>query len=103
MSDLIQWAADALFMPWTVLLLFGTGLYLSFRTGFIQVRRSLEAARTVLGGQDQGGGALTYIAVSDSSWYWQNRLVVSLNRSAQRVIKPLIIFKTPLKSVNRSG
>ena len=59
MSDLIQRAADALFMPWTVLLLFGTGLYLSFRTGFIQVRRSLEAARTVLGAEDQGGGALT--------------------------------------------
>ncbi len=59
MSDLIQSAADAMFMPWTVLLLFGAGLYLSFRTGFIQVRRLPEAARTMATPPGGGSGALT--------------------------------------------
>jgi AGCS family alanine or glycine:cation symporter len=59
MSDLIQSAADAMFMPWTVLLLFGAGLYLSFRTGFIQVRRLPEAARTMTTPPGGGSGALT--------------------------------------------
>lgn len=59
MSDLIQSAADALFMPWTVLLLFGSGLYLSFRLGFLQVTRFPEAVRTVLAPTSGEGGALT--------------------------------------------
>ncbi len=46
----------------------------------------------------QGGGALTYIVVSDSHWYWPNRTVISLNRSAQKVIRPFIIAKKPVKS-----
>ena len=59
MSDLIQAAADALFMPWTVIILLGTGLYLSFRIGFIQVTRLPEAARTMVVTTGKGGGALT--------------------------------------------
>ena len=59
MSDLIQSAADALFMPWTVIILLGTGLYLSIRIGFIQVTRFPEAARTMVVTQGKGGGALT--------------------------------------------
>jgi hypothetical protein len=49
----------------------------------------------------QGGGALTYIAVSNSDWYWQNKAVINMNRAAQVVIKPLIIIKTPLKSLGK--
>ena len=59
MSDLIQAAADALFMPWTVIILLGTGLYLSFRIGFIQATRLPEAARTMVVTTSKGGGALT--------------------------------------------
>lgn len=47
----------------------------------------------------QGGGALTYITLSDSSWYWQNRTIISMNRAAQRVIKPFIIIKAPVKEL----
>lgn len=49
----------------------------------------------------QGGGALTYIAASNSNWYWQNRTVLSMNKAAQQVVKPLIVIKTPLKSFGR--
>lgn len=44
----------------------------------------------------QGGGALTYMAVSNSGWYWHNGTVVRLNRAAQAVVRPLIVFKKPL-------
>ncbi|HXR49668.1 MAG TPA: hypothetical protein VN778_01425, partial [Verrucomicrobiae bacterium] len=46
----------------------------------------------------QGGGVLTYITDSNQAWYWQNRTIVSLNKVAQQVVKPLIIIKTPLRS-----
>jgi len=59
MSELIQSAADALFMPWTVIILLGTGLYLTIRIGVIQVTRLPEAARTMVVTTGRGGGALT--------------------------------------------
>lgn len=46
----------------------------------------------------QGGGALTYIVVSDSHWYWPNRTVISLNKTVQRIVRPLIIAKRPVKT-----
>ncbi len=60
MSDLIQSAADGLFMPWVVLLLLGAGLFLTLRTGFVQVRRFGEACRVAFVRQGSGGaGVLT--------------------------------------------
>jgi AGCS family alanine or glycine:cation symporter len=60
LADLIQSAADALFMPWILLTLVGTGLYLSFRLRFVQVVRFPEAIRTTIATQARGaGGALT--------------------------------------------
>jgi hypothetical protein len=47
----------------------------------------------------QGGGALTYIAASNSHWYWQNQTIVGMNRAVQRVVRPLIIVKTPVKEL----
>ena len=47
----------------------------------------------------QGGGALTYIAVSNDTWYWPNRTVIDANRAAQHVVKPLILAKKPLGSI----
>ena len=44
-ADLIQSAADALFMPWIVCILLGTGLFLSIRTRFVQLRRFGDACR----------------------------------------------------------
>ena len=60
LATLVQSAADALFMPWVVGILLCAGLFLTVRTGFVQVRRFAEACRVALvrrgSGQD---GALT--------------------------------------------
>jgi AGCS family alanine or glycine:cation symporter len=59
-SDLIQHAADRLFMPWVLLLLMGGGLFLTVRLGLVQVRRFREALGVMLAGQSKGAtGALT--------------------------------------------
>ena len=60
LASLIQRTADALFMPWTVVVLLGTGAYLTVRLGFVQVVRLPEAFRTMVATQASGaGGALT--------------------------------------------
>lgn len=38
----------------------------------------------------QGGGILPYIVRSQPSWYWQNQIVISVNRNTQKLLKPLI-------------
>ena len=61
-ATLIQSAADWLFMPWVVGILLGAGLFLSLRTGFVQVRRFGEAWRLALferRGSGPAQGALT--------------------------------------------
>ena len=59
MADLIQTAADRLFMPWVVIVLMGSGLFLSIRFRFVQVAHFREAARAMLGRKVTGDGALT--------------------------------------------
>ena len=60
MTHLIKSLADALFMPWVVLVLLGTGAWLTVRTGFVQVRRFGEAWRVALVRRSsEGAGALT--------------------------------------------
>ena len=60
MTHLIESLADALFMPWVVLVLLGTGAWLTVRTGFVQVRRFGEAWRVALVRRSsEGAGALT--------------------------------------------
>ncbi len=44
-AELIQSAADALFMPWVVTILLGAGLFLTVRTRVVQVRRFGDACR----------------------------------------------------------
>ena len=59
-ADLIQSTADWLFVPVLVIVLFGTGLLLTVRLGFVQVRRFGEAVRAFFGGRSAtAGGALT--------------------------------------------
>jgi len=50
----------------------------------------------------QGGGALTYIFYSNDHWYWQNSVPVHLNQTAQQLLKPFILVKSPLKSFGAS-
>jgi AGCS family alanine or glycine:cation symporter len=60
LADLIQSTADWLFVPVLVVVLFGTGLLLTLRLGFVQVRRFGEALREFAGSGPSGaGGALS--------------------------------------------
>ncbi|PYQ41350.1 MAG: alanine:cation symporter family protein [Acidobacteria bacterium] len=43
----IFWASDAVFGPWTMALLFGTGLFLTFRLRFVQIVRFRDAVRAM--------------------------------------------------------
>ena len=59
-ADLIQSAADALFMPWIVGILLATGVFLTARTRIVQVRRFGDACRVAfVRGAGRGSGALT--------------------------------------------
>ena len=59
-SAAIQSTADALFVPWLIILLFGSGLFLTLRYGVVQVRRFRDAVRSFVSGQEEGaGGALS--------------------------------------------
>jgi alanine or glycine:cation symporter, AGCS family len=56
----IFWAADAVFGPWTIALLFGTGLFLTVRLRFVQVRRFRDGLRTLVPAAQEGArGPLT--------------------------------------------
>src|SRR5688500_2243274 len=59
-ADLIQSAADWLFVPVLVIVLFGTALLMSVRLGFVQIRRFPEAVREFFGGRGRDAeGALS--------------------------------------------
>ena len=59
-SAAIIWAADAVFGPWTLALLLGSGLYLTFRLGFVQVTRFRDAVRSLVPATQAGArGPLT--------------------------------------------
>ncbi|HUQ51733.1 MAG TPA: alanine:cation symporter family protein, partial [Gammaproteobacteria bacterium] len=60
MAESIQAIANALFMPYVVAVLLGTGLFLTIRLRFVQLRRFGEAVRAMLARPDAGaGGVLT--------------------------------------------
>jgi len=50
----IFWAADAIFGPWTIALLFGTGIFLTVRLRFVQVRRFGDGLRTLMPAAQEG-------------------------------------------------
>jgi AGCS family alanine or glycine:cation symporter len=57
-ADLIQSAADWLFVPILVIVLFGTGLFMTIRLGFVQLRRFGEALREFAGAGSAGAGGV---------------------------------------------
>ncbi|MEI6243641.1 MAG: amino acid carrier protein [Acidobacteriota bacterium] len=60
MADAIQAIADWLFRPYIIVLLLGGGLFLSIRTGFVQIRRFGDGLRAMVAPQSKGAsGALT--------------------------------------------
>jgi alanine or glycine:cation symporter, AGCS family len=60
LAGLIQSAADWVFMPWVIAVLLGTGLFLTLRTGAVQVRRFSDAWRVAFVRKASGeNGALT--------------------------------------------
>jgi AGCS family alanine or glycine:cation symporter len=58
-ASLIQSTADALFMPWIVGILLGTGLFLTVRTRVVPIRRFGDACRVAFVRRGSGAGALT--------------------------------------------
>jgi AGCS family alanine or glycine:cation symporter len=59
-AESIQSIANALFMPYVVAVLLGTGLFLTIRLRFVQVRRFGDAVRAMLAREKPGtGGVLT--------------------------------------------
>src|SRR5687767_5913761 len=59
-ADAIQTTADWLFVPLLVIVLFGTGIFLTARLGVVQIRRFGEAVRAFFGGRTAGAaGVLT--------------------------------------------
>jgi AGCS family alanine or glycine:cation symporter len=60
LADRIQSLADALFMPWVVVVLLGAGLFLTVRTRAVQVRRLGDSVRAAFVRRGTGAaGALT--------------------------------------------
>ena len=59
LADLIQATADFLFVPVLVFVLFGAGIFLSIRVGFVQLRRFGDALRTFAPRAGGTGGVLT--------------------------------------------
>ncbi|HUB93835.1 MAG TPA: hypothetical protein VMB52_05010 [Verrucomicrobiae bacterium] len=61
------------------------------------LKQRIEAKALLLSGVFllflQGGGALTYIAVSNTNWYWNDTIPKDMNAAAQVVVKPLTIPK----------
>ena len=56
----IFWASDAVFGPWTIALLFATGIFLTFRLRFVQVVRFGDAVRAMApAGDSTTAGALS--------------------------------------------
>ncbi|HVR72584.1 MAG TPA: amino acid carrier protein [Vicinamibacteria bacterium] len=56
----IHWTSNAVWGPWTIFLLLGTGLFLSVRLRFVQVTRFGDALRTLVPAENKGaGGVLT--------------------------------------------
>jgi AGCS family alanine or glycine:cation symporter len=60
MAESIAAIANAVFMPWVVAVLLGTGLFLTIRLRFVQFRRFGDAVRAMLAREKPGaGGVLT--------------------------------------------
>jgi alanine or glycine:cation symporter, AGCS family len=59
LADRVQAAADWLFMPYVVVVLFLAGIYMTHRLRLVQVRRLGEALRSFFGGRTTGQGVLT--------------------------------------------
>lgn len=58
LSHAIQALADALFVPWLVVLLLASGLFLTVRYGFVQVRRFREALTAFVVADDRAAGGV---------------------------------------------
>ncbi|MDQ3068215.1 MAG: amino acid carrier protein [Acidobacteriota bacterium] len=59
-APIVDKVATAVFMPYVVIALMGTGLFLTIRLGAVQVRRIREAFRAMVAGQaGSAGGALS--------------------------------------------
>ncbi len=59
-SRAIHWASNLVWGPWTIVLLLGTGIFLTLRYRFVQITRFGEALRTLVARPDAGAeGAIS--------------------------------------------
>ena len=56
LATAIETISNALFMPWVVIALMGTGIFLTVRLGAVQFRRIGEAFRAMVAGKAEGAG-----------------------------------------------
>lgn len=68
------------------------GLAFSFWARSSTVKKALVALLLVVLFL-QGGGLLTFILNSDSTWYWPNHTVVKVNNDAQKLAKHVVVKK----------
>jgi AGCS family alanine or glycine:cation symporter len=58
LASVIQSLADHLFVPWLLILLFGSGLFLTLRYRVVQIRRFREALGTFIAREDRGASGI---------------------------------------------
>ena len=73
LADLIQSAADWFFMPWVVVVLLGTGLFLTIRTGVVQLRRFGDACRVAFVRQGSGARRRAHAVPGVHDRRWRRR------------------------------
>jgi hypothetical protein len=75
-----------------VLLFFGAIIASAFSLALrkLKIRKTIIALVVLLLFL-QGGGFLTFISRSDSTWDWSNPLVVKVNNAARKITKPIIV------------
>ena len=55
----------------------------------------LVIASMVLLAFTQGGGVITHIVRSDSTWYWQNKALIDANQVIKKIAKKVVIESYP--------
>lgn len=75
-----------------ILLLLGAIIGSAFSMAFkkLKIKKTLVAMLVLLLFL-QGGGFLTFITRSDTTWYWPNSIVIKANNAARKITKPIII------------
>ena len=103
-TDVLQTMNGRYLLPVLLLLAAIVGKAFSIKLDRTPIHKTVLAA-TVLLFFMQGGGVLTFITRSDSTWNWPNSTVVRVNNAARTLTKPFVIkgsksYSTPVWMFN---